>query len=184
MHQPLRGHPRHPKALPQAPGLRLPTGAAGECHPAPLSGLGTGHIRKVKLTTTDRCFPRSASRAPQGERKTDCSSLQPWTSRSFGICVLFVQSCLAYERSCSFQIFILLQKHESHRFTKKPHRQSRHMYFAFITVFIIQARETSFSMVQLVSPDCANPQGHGQLFLSGRLLFFVTVFVSWCFCRP
>ena len=49
------------------------------------------------------------------------------------------------------------------------------MYFAFITVFIIQPRETSFSKVQLVSSDCASPQGHGQPFLSGRFLFFVTV---------
>ena len=29
--QPLRGRPRRPEALPQAAGLRLPAGAAGEC---------------------------------------------------------------------------------------------------------------------------------------------------------
>lgn len=65
---------------------------------------------------------------------------------------------------------------KSDSYTKKPHRQSRQVYFVFVPVFISQPRG------QLESADCVSPRAHSQPFLGMEgFLFFCYHFVFWGF---
>ena len=108
------------------------------------------------------------------------STAAPWTSGSFRVCVPLVQSRLAHERSGSFHELILLQKDTPRRCTEEPCSQSRHVYFAFIPIFLIQPR----GACSLYPPTEPARHGHSSSSWEWEVFIFCYRFFSWCFCLP
>lgn len=101
-----------------------------------------GPLRGVRSAPTHRgCSPLATRRTPAGG---ETSSAPSWVSRLAGAstwAVVFVQ--LGRECSYSFQIFVILQKGTCERLAKKPHRQSRQVYFAFTPGLMSQSENFS-----------------------------------------